>query len=163
MKKVKLFVLAFFSLWVVGSHAQPGSNRLSPEKKEKMHSMRVAFLTTQLELTPDEAKVFWPVYDKYQSELQGLRESRRSEMKKLRENKESLTDKDYEKIFDSEITFRQAELEIMKKYQVQLKNTLPIAKLSRLHRAENEFKRELLDKMKSRREGAPGEQKRYGE
>lgn len=157
MKKSVSTAIAMFVLMITTLQAQPGEppRRLSPEQREKMEAMKAAFLTTKLNLTTEESTAFWPVYNQYQDELHQLRESRFEEMKEMRENKDNLTDKDYEKIFDSEMQFRQAELEIMKKYNPQIKKTLPMKKLARLHRAEEEFKRELLQKMRDRREDAP--------
>ncbi len=155
MKKSIVFVFAAVVMLVTTLQAQPPGGpprRLSPEQREKMEAMKAAFLTTKLDLTTEESTAFWPVYNKYQDELHQLRESRFEDMKEMRENKDNLTDKDYEKIFDSEMLFRQAELDIMKKYNPQIKKTLPIKKLARLHRAEDEFKRELLHKMKDRRD-----------
>jgi hypothetical protein len=155
MKKSILFVFAAVVMLVTTLQAQPPGGppkRLSPEQREKMESMKAAFITTKLDLTTEESTAFWPVYNKYQDELLQLRENRFKDMKEVRENKENLTDKDYEKVFDSEMQFRQAELDIMKKYNPQLKKTLPMKKLAKLHRAEEAFKRELLDRMKERRE-----------
>lgn len=155
MKKSIAIICTAATMLVTTLQAQPPGGppkRLSPEQREKMEAMKAAFLTTKLDLTTEESTAFWPVYNKYQEELHQLRESRFEDMKELRENKDNLTDKDYEKIFDSEIQFRQAELDIMKKYNPQLKKTLPMKKLAKLHRAEEAFKRELLDRMKERRE-----------
>jgi len=155
MRNLMIIGFAVTSMLAPSLQAQtPGGppNRLSPEQREKMEAMKTAFITSKLNLSSDESAVFWPVYNKYQDELHQLRESRFKDMKEMRENKDNLTDKDYEKIFDSEMQFRQAELEVMKKYHPQIKKTLPMKKLARLHRAEDEFKRELLDKIKERRE-----------
>jgi hypothetical protein len=76
-----------------------------------------------------------------------------------REDMDSMSDAEIEKTVDSEIAFRQAELDIIKKYHPQFKKVLPIRKVGRLYRAEEEFKRELLrklqDKKDDRRPGPP--------
>jgi len=158
MKKISIAIAALICLSTVLTIAQPRGGmpgRLSPEKREKVEAMKVAFFTNKLDLTPEEAKVFWPVYNAYQDELMGLRETRRNEMFAMRDSTKNLTDKDYEKIVDGEITFRQSELDLMKKYQPQLRKTLPIKKLAKLERAEDEFKRELLHMIRER-DGKPG-------
>ena len=38
------------------------------EWKEKMMSERVAFLTMEMNLTPEEAQVFWPIYNQIHTE-----------------------------------------------------------------------------------------------
>ena len=134
--------------------AQPhrGDGPSSKEKRDKIESMKVAFLTQRLNITPDEAKVFWPVYGQMNEELYQLREKRRAELREFRGENEQMTDKDYERIFDSDLVFRQAELDILKKYQPQLKKALPIKKLAKLPKAEEDFKHELLERMKENRD-----------
>lgn len=152
------FVFAVFS-----SFGQPPNrNVMSKEKRQKLESMKVAFITQRLDLTPEEAKVFWPVYNQMTDELHGLREKRRSDLKNLKSESDSLSDKEYEKIFDSDLQFRQAELDILKKYQPQLKKVLPLKKLAKLHRVEDDFRQELLEKLKERDGKGPSPKGRGG-
>ena len=158
MKKNKKFTIllviiaAFAPVGVVLS--QPGPP--SEEKKEEIEAMKVAFLTRKLDLTPDEAKTFWPVYNQYWGELDKIRDARRKEMKSSREEFDTMGDKDLEKIVDGEIAFRQSELDILKKYNSQFKQTLPMKKVAKLYRAEEDFKRELLHRIQERKENKGG-------
>jgi hypothetical protein len=68
-----------------------------------------------------------------------------------------MNEKDAEKIVDGEIVFRQQELDVLKKYHAQFKLILPIKKVAKLYRAEEDFKRELLDRIRDRRDRKPGE------
>jgi hypothetical protein len=142
--------------------AQPRHGGMSKEKREKVESMKVAFITQKLDITPDEAKVFWPVYNQMSDELHALREKRRQDMKNLKMDSDSLTDKEYERVFDSDLQFRQSELDILKKYQPQLKKVLPMKKLARLPRVEDEFRQELLEKIQERNGKGGGGQKGKG-
>ena len=145
---VCLLVIATFA------HAQPrkGDVPIPKERRDKIESMKVAFLTQRLNISSEEAKVFWPVYNQMSDELFQLREKRRTEIRQLRDDDANLTDKDYERMFDSDLVFRQAELDILKKYQPQLKKVLPLKKLAKLPRAEEDFKHELLERMKENRD-----------
>jgi hypothetical protein len=142
------------------SLAQPGDGPPFGEKREQVESMKIAFLTRKLELTPEEAKVFWPVYDQYQDELFKLRESHRKQLQDAREDESKLSDQESEKLVDEMIVFRQKELDILKKYHVQFKKVLPVGKVARLYRAEEDFKRDLLKRLQERREGGPPLQNR---
>lgn len=154
MKKVKLIAIAFFSLWILAAAAQPGGGPPPHgEKKEQIEALKVAFLTKKLDLTPQEAQEFWPVYNQFQDELDKLREAHRSVRKSAKDDFDEMTDKDVEKVVDSEIAFRQNELDILKKYHAQFKQKLPMKKVARLYRAEEEFKRDLLKRIQDRREG----------
>jgi hypothetical protein len=120
----------------------------SGKQRERIESMKIGFLTDRLNLTPEEAKAFWPVYNQYQNELEKLRKDRRAMLKNAKENSDDLSDAETEKVVDSEIAFRQNELDLVKKYNPQFKKVLPIKKVARLYRAEEEFKMELLNKLR---------------
>ena len=158
MKKHQITVygltLILFML-VQYSFAQPGGPPppMSDEKREEIEAMKVGFLTRKLELTTEEAKSFWPVYNQYQGELDKLRDARKKERMTAKSEMEGMSDKDIEKIVDGEITFRQSEIDIMKKYNSQFKSVLPMKKVAKLYRAEEDFKRELLHQLRDKREG----------
>jgi hypothetical protein len=120
--------------------------------REKVESMKVGFLTERLNLTPEEAKAFWPVYTKYENELEALRKTRRENLVNAKKNFDEMTDKDIEKAVDNEIAFRQSELDLLKKYHPQFKQVLPIKKVAKLYRAEEDFKAKLLDMIQEKRE-----------
>ena len=63
-----------------------------------------------------------------------------------------MSDKEIEQTVDSEIIFRQKELDLQKEYHSKFKAVLPIKKVARLYQAEEQFKKVLLDKLK---EGPP--------
>lgn len=125
------------------------------ERKENIESMKIAFLTRRLDLTPEEAKKFWPVYNGYTDETKKLRSDRRDKMRDAREDFEKMNDKDVEKLIDSEIIFRQQELDVLKKYHGQFKEVLPMKKVAMLYKSEEDFKKELLERIKDRR--GPGD------
>lgn len=125
-----------------------------PEAREEIETMKIGFLTRRLSLSPEEAKVFWPVYNQYSDELRDLRESHRSRMRSAKDDGD-VSNEEWEKLADAEIQFRQQELDIMKKFHVQFKKILPARKVAALYRSEEEFKRELIEKIRDGRKGGP--------
>lgn len=154
----KKILIALFAAFIsVQVFAQPGKRM--EERKDKIESMKIGFITERLDLSPEEAKTFWPVYNQYQKELDDLRKKRREERHDAKQEFENLNDKEVEKVVDGEIAFRQNELDIQKKYHAQFKQVLPVKKVARLYRSEEDFKRELLKKIQDRKEmrgGGPG-------
>jgi hypothetical protein len=151
---MKNYLIALFVLCSTALMAQqppPGEEPQRPGR-EHVEAMKVGFLTQRLNLTPEEAKVFWPVYNKYQDELEVLRKSRRENLVNAKTNFDEMSDKDVEKAVDSELGFRQNELDLLKKYHGQFKQALPMKKVAKLYRAEEDFKRELLDRIKENRQ-----------
>src|SRR5688572_24292529 len=49
-----------------------------PKAAERINNLRIAYLTEKLELTPDQAERFWPVYREFAQERMKLRNELRS-------------------------------------------------------------------------------------
>jgi len=127
-------------------------NAQPAQKKEKVEAMKVGFITNQLNLTPEEAQSFWPVYNQYEEKLQTLRQTRKMEHKEATQSFDTMSDKEIEVLVENEMGFKQKELEIQKEYHAKFKSVLPIRKVAKLYRAEEMFKRELIKKI----QGPPG-------
>ncbi len=120
------------------------------EKKQNIEAMKIAFITQKLDLTPEEAQQFWPVYNQYNDKMQELRKKRKTEFKEHKDNFDNLTDKEVEQLVDSEIAYKQKEIDLQKEYHAKYKAVLPIKKVAKLYHAEEQFKRVLLEKLKDK-------------
>lgn len=154
-KKMKKIQLLLPSLLLVSSIAlaQPGQvDKMNKgERKEKVEAMKIAYLTSKLELSPTEAQQFWPVFNEFEDKIQAIRQSRRKDSREGQDNLDQLSDKEVESLIDSEVAFRQKELDVMKEYHSKFKAVLPIRKVAKLYRAQEDFKRELLKKIQERK------------
>jgi hypothetical protein len=65
---------------------------------------------------------------------------------------DNMTDQELERLVDGEIIFRQSELDVLKKYHPQFKQLLGPRKVALLYKAEEEFKKELIRRIKDRRD-----------
>jgi hypothetical protein len=115
--------------------------------REELEAQFIAYVTNELSLTPDESKAFWPVYNQFQEEMKTLRKERRESMKSAKEDGE-ITDDEAEKLIQKQFEFKQKELDLEKKYHTEFKKVLPVKKVAKLYRTEEQFKRKLLDKMR---------------
>lgn len=117
---------------------------------EEIESLKIAFFTQKLDLSPEEAKVFWPIYNDMQAELNTLHKERMQKMISFRKVDEidNLTDAQVQNLITSEFDFKQRELNLNKKYYSKLKSSLPIKVVGKFYRAQEGFKRELLNRFK---------------
>ena len=152
MKRILIFSAAFFILFNF-AQAQPGQGgERRGDRKEKVEAMKIAYITNQLDLTPTEAQQFWPVYNEYEAKIQALRQSRRKDKKDGPDNLDVMSDKEVEALVDAEVSMRQKEMDVMKEYHSKFKAVLPIRKVAKLYRAQEDFKRELLKKIQERKD-----------
>ncbi len=117
-------------------------------QKEKIEQYRIAFITQELNLTTDEAKVFWPVYDKYRAELEAMRKNNKVDIDKL--DYAALTDMEAEKKATEIFSLKQAELDLQKKYYAEFKKVIPTRKVLRLIKAEADFRQKLVELLQKR-------------
>lgn len=150
MKSIQLLILVLVCSTFTAFAQRPGRMG-GGANREDIESMKIAYLTKKLELTPDEAKKFWPVFNQFSEELKSVRSNRRKTGREAKEDFDNLSDKELEKIVDGDIAMRQQELDVIKKYNSQFKQVLPMKKVAALYRAEDDFKKELLEKIKERR------------
>ncbi len=157
-----ILVLAFITLTGM-AYSQPmgpppnGKNR-QQEKQDNIEAMKIAYLTNKLDLTPEEAQKFWPVYNQYNEKLQELRKKRKMDIREAKKNFDELTEKEIELAMENDFLFRQKELDIQKDYHSKFKSVLSIRKVSQLYHAEEQFKRVLIDKLKENKQ-PPAEKK----
>lgn len=151
MKSIKLLIVLILCSTISAFSQRAGRMGGGGANREDIESMKIAYLTKKLDLTPDEAKKFWPVFNQFSDELKNVRSNRRKTGRDAKEDFDNLSDKELEKIVDGDIAMRQQELDVIKKYNSQFKQVLPMKKVAALYRAEDDFKRELLEKIKERR------------
>ncbi len=120
------------------------------ERRENIETMKIGFITKKLDLTPEEAEKFWPVYNQYNTKLQDIRKKRREDFRDAKQKFDELSDKEVEMAIDNDMICRQKELDIQKEYHAKFKTVLSVKKVARLYEAEEQFKMELLNKLKDK-------------
>ncbi|MBA3705318.1 MAG: hypothetical protein H0W84_05305 [Bacteroidetes bacterium] len=145
---IPALTICVYSLTAIAQPHPHGERK--EERKENIESMKIAFITQKVELTPLEAQVFWPVYNQYNDKMQELRKKHKEDKHEAKQNLDSLSNKEVEQQVDNEIIFRQKELDLQKEYHAKFKSVLPIKKVAKLYAAEEQFKMVLLNKLKDR-------------
>ncbi len=133
-------MLSFF--FVVAMFAQP--ERMSKEGRERIEAQRIAFITQKLDLSPEEATQFWPIYNAYKDELITLR--RQTERPEV----ESLTEKEAAAMLDKQIQQEKAMLDIKAKMLSDLAKAISPKKVLMLQHVENMFNKELLKRLQEK-------------
>jgi hypothetical protein len=127
----KIFLLLVFSGFALFASAQDDQQPLVATKTQQdIEALKVAFLSKQLNLTPEEAQQFWPVYNQYAAELKDIIK----------------TDQD---VLDRD----ERVLNLRKKYKDQFVKILGADRLNTLFEAEGRFHRLLIRAMRRQQEG----------
>lgn len=142
MKKSILIIILFLSL-----------NVFAQGRGEKLKALKVAFITERLDLTQEEAQKFWPIYNAYEENERKLRLDTFEERKDL--NVETLSEAEANELIDN---FTKAENErhkLKQQFIQDIRKVLPAKKVILLKKVEDDFKRQMLEQFKRRRQGRP--------
>ncbi len=108
---------------LVNVHAQDG---------EKLQALKIAWLTKKLDLSPEEAQRFWPIYNKYTDEIRAIRQGQKQSS-------------------ESEISIEEKVLGVRKKYNTEFSKALSTEKVDKFFRAEKDFGNEVRKELQERR------------
>lgn len=141
-----LMLLPFLFLSIVSS-AQERGGKNSPEKRQKIEALKIGFITEELELTPEESEKFWPVYRKHQADRKALK----SQYKRRPVITAEMPEAEIEAFIKQKFELEQKELDLKKLYYRNLKGILPMWKVASLPKAEKDFRKMILSKVKDGR------------
>lgn len=125
--------------------AQQDNAQQRGKRSERIESLRVAFITEKLQLTVDESKQFWPVYNMYMKDLNQLR----AESKPGRPDAQ-MTDAEAEDLVKDRFSRQERRLELDRKYYQEFRKVLPAAKVALFFDSVNQFNQKLLKAYKEK-------------
>jgi Skp family chaperone for outer membrane proteins len=143
--------LIIICLWAIGCVGIVSAQKAGVPNREKIEAMKVGFITQKLDLTTEEAQKFWPVYNRFAEEMEKSRKDFRGKMMEEVKDVDLMTEAEANKALNDMIAYKTSEVELLKKYNQEFKKVLPTKKVVKLFVAEQEFKRELLRKLKSQK------------
>lgn len=123
MKKFILSITLLFS-FLGAAMAQPPQDR-----EDKVKALYVAYITREINITADEAKVFWPVYDLYEGEIKTAVSSNKEELEK-----------------------QQAVLNIKKKFQDRFQKVIGSDRTNEFFVKDAEFRRRMIERLRDMRQ-----------
>lgn len=124
---------------------------LEGSKRERLEALKVAYLTKELDLTPEEAQQFWPIYNELNEKTRELRKEQRKNRVDTRSNFGSMTDAELSSAIQLELELEQQQLNLKKEYNQRFQKAIPIKKVAKLYAAEKGFRKELLKGARDKR------------
>ena len=121
------------------------------EKREQIKAMKVAFITTELDLNSAEAEKFWPIYNTFEEKEFELKHLKmRSFIKRYRDGKDKMTEKEANLLLSQMETNEEEFYLLRKKFILNLKGIIPASKIIKLKKSEEDFNRKLLLQYRNR-------------
>ena len=121
------------------------------EMRERMQAEKIAFITTYVGLTPDEAQVFWPIYNEIEARQ---RELQMAEFKAFRELEKFIKsgEGDSEALLNEYLAAKKANINLHLQNVEKYKKILPVPKVCKLFTSEEQFRRTQIGKLRGHQE-----------
>ena len=104
---------------------------------EKIKADKKFLVAENMQLTDKEAKVFWPLYGRYQSELFLIRMRTANLIKSYSDSHGKMTDSIAAKLLDEGLEIESLRLKLSKEYLPQFRKILPSTKVVRYYQIES--------------------------
>lgn len=127
----------------------------SGERLKEIKAQKSAYITSRLELTPEQAQQFWPIYNEMDEKQDALRKEMR-ELHKNAKGDSTLTEAEASQIIEKGLQNRQKELDLEKAYAERFKKSIGAVKTLKLKKAERDFNKEVLKRFRDRMEDRKG-------
>lgn len=138
-----LFVITSLSI-----HAQDNHEK----RQERIHALKVGFLTEKLDLSSQEAQGFWPIYNEFDKKIETLRHREFEALRTYRQGGENISDEKALEILNTLVEVQEKRAIHKTGLAENLKKIIPIRKVIALFKAEEDFKRQLLRELRNRKD-----------
>jgi hypothetical protein len=150
MNTLHLFIFSALLLGALGA-SQPaqaqGRGRLGQPaaRISQLDNAKIAFLTSRLTLTQDQAQRFWPTYNEFVAKRREL--NRAARVLRRDATNPGLSDAQLRDNFTQDFALRQQQLNLEKDYFDKAQKVLTLRQLAQLYQAERDFTKEVLKRV----------------
>ena len=148
MKALRLFITTTI-LCVAGMAVTvQAQDKRNDDWKQKMMSEKIAFLTNEMQITPEEAQSFWPVYNQLFTDKD---EALKNVFKTFRELEEAIengkSEKEIKRLLAAYLEAEQRQRDTDSQVAEQIGKVLPVEKTARFFIAEEKFRRQQIHRL----------------
>lgn len=155
MNKIKSFIITAAGILFIAlpAMAQPSAednskapHKPDPKNMEQLESAKIAFFTAQMDLTPEEAGKFWPVYNEYHKALCSARKTTRESFHAIKElsDKKSFSDVEMKQLLIQYTENCRKDEELERLYLDEFLKILPVEKVAKMYIAEEDFRAKMI-------------------
>jgi hypothetical protein len=145
MSKIRLLLASALMLGLASAAraAQPGGGEAAKTNLDVLldaiRANRKAVVAVNMKLTDDEATKFWPIYDRYQKEMNALGDRLVAVIHEYSQNFRDMSDDKAKKLVDDYLTVEDDRVKVRRAYVEEFAKVLPGIKLARFYQLENKM------------------------
>jgi Spy/CpxP family protein refolding chaperone len=151
-KIMKKLIYILFVSWICIPIQAQDMEEAQPQDasvRDKIKTARIGLITQRLNLTPEQAQKFWPLYNEF--------DQKRAEIRKpLKEAKRSIDPnnsdpKQQQALVDLGFKIKQDELNLEKEYSNKMTGVITAQQMLNLRQAEHDFRKIIINMLNNRR------------
>ena len=136
------------SLLTQAQSASDGLGGRKPERLSQLENAKIAFISSRVSLTQEQAQRFWPIYNEFSTKRRDLNRNGRL---LRRDITDSLTDQQIRDNMQQSFAARQQELNLEKDYFERFQKVITLRQVAQLLNAERDFTKEVIKRVAGRR------------
>ena len=146
MRKVTILITVLSFTFSINLKAQDDY----PRGKEKIRAAKVGLITNRLNLSEEQAKIFWVVFDEFDKKRSEIRKN----IRQMTAESRNITTSDDKILSDLKevLSLKQKEVDLEKEYLSKFLKSINVRQLSELFKTEQLFNQMLVKKL-NRTEG----------
>lgn len=121
--------------------------------RDRIKTLKVAFITERVGLTSEEAQQFWPIYNEHEDTLEEIRRKERAELEVNIARAQDLSNNESERLLDRLLELQFEKQKVDQEFLSKLRTVIPAKKVLLLVKAEEDFKRQMIQEFRKRRGG----------
>ncbi len=141
MKIFTLTTLAIFSSLVL-----IGQNE---EAMDKIKAARIALITERLELSPEQAERFWPLYNDYQSRREEI--NREYKLARKDHDPNQATEEENRRLLELGTKIKERQLNLEKSYSDRFLKVIDNRQMLNLRKAESDFREMIIQRLRQQK------------
>lgn len=147
MRHILFIIFSFCLLGNLQAQRPGGAGRFRGEGGgERIESLRIAYITRELNLSAEEAQQFWPLYNDFREKQKNANDDRKGK------RPEDLNDSELEGFINAELEREAKVLQLRREFVAKVRKVIPLRKVVRLLSIEREFQKRLLKRLQDAQE-----------
>ena len=134
-----IVLVAMLTFFIVPSMAQEKPADNMELVREKINTDKKLFIAQNMKLTESEAKVFWPIYENYQKDLDKLIDKIAKLIGNYATNYQTMTEEAAKELTNGYLIVEEERVTLMKSFLPKFRKVLPEKKVARYYQLENKI------------------------
>ena len=119
--------------------------------RDRIKTLKVAFITEQVDLTSEEAQQFWPIYNEHEEVMENIRRKERAGIHANIARAQDLSNEESNDLLNNLLALQFDKQQAEQEFLSKLRTVIPAKKVLLLVKAEEDVKKQMIQQFRKRR------------